>query len=266
VRGLFCWLLARGPAKGGGSFRDRSARIRLGSAENVAAEYGRVGALDGRNERFPPGVDVAAAIAAGDERMQHSYEDFRRARIAYALGLVVISAGLGFLGGRFSALLVPVASHSLETALGRVAPEAPRDDNQSQQQVAKREPPETAGHHHKDSSANSQSSLEQPGLIGGAPEPSEGGAREARNVPSEPEQADNDVVLGATVINSGSALPDTKSERNRAGTRREQSDAENARDDAGSTECARRYASFRESDGTYQPYNSPQRRPCPLLR
>jgi hypothetical protein len=176
--------------------------------------------------------------------MPYSYEDLRRARLVYVLGLVVISGGLGFLGGRFSALWVPVGTHSLGTALGRVASEASRDGDQSQSRVAQRGPPEAASHN-KDPGQNSQSSMEQPGLIDGTPGPSQSRVREARNVPPTPEQADSDVVLGATVINSGSARPDTDPEKDRAGNASKQLDAANARNNAGNTECARRYASAR---------------------
>jgi hypothetical protein len=105
--------------------------------------------------------------------------------------------------------------------------------------------------------------LEQPGLIDGTLGPGQSRVRETRNVPA---QTDSDVVLGATVINSGSARPATNAEKDRAGNGPKQLDAANERNNGGIMECARRYASFRESDGTYQPYNSSQRRPCPLLR
>jgi hypothetical protein len=36
--------------------------------------------------------------------------------------------------------------------------------------------------------------------------------------------------------------------------------------DSAVAQCERRYSSFRRSDGTYQPYGSGTRRPCPLLR
>lgn len=36
--------------------------------------------------------------------------------------------------------------------------------------------------------------------------------------------------------------------------------------DSAVAQCERRYSSFRRSDGTYQPFGSGTRRPCPLLR
>lgn len=75
------------------------------------------------------------------------------------------------------------------------------------------------------------------------------------------ERPDGASRFGATVVNAGSGTPGGDL-LERAAPAQERSDTAKW----STFECARRYASFRESDGTYQPYGSSQRRLCHLFR
>lgn len=200
-----------------------------------------------------------------------TYEDVRRARVACLAGIVVISVAAGFLGGRVSAWLIPPGgSPSLSTSLGQVAPEPPtqqavqstqdRKDDKSAE-TAPRETATRADDALQTGPAESAKGDDGPRTAGQEPPD---GAQRVESADQSADRSEERRVYGATVVNAGSTRAGSALREDRAASKpmQERSDAAGG----SATECARRYASFRESDGTYQPYGSSQRRRCPLLR
>jgi hypothetical protein len=186
-----------------------------------------------------------------------TYQDARRARIVCLTGIVIISVGLGFLGGRVSAWLVPIGGSSLSTSLGQVAAAPPRQHPaQSTEERKENKPAERAVRADDAAQAAPDKRPNEPdgtASAGGAPQDrAQGMGTEERR------------VFGATVVNAGAASPGAELRKDRAAPGQSQKRSDTA--ERSTSECARRYASFRESDGTYQPYDSSERRPCPLLR
>ncbi|MFM9849387.1 MAG: BA14K family protein [Hyphomicrobiaceae bacterium] len=181
----------------------------------------------------------------------------RRARIVSLTGVVIISVGLGFLGGRVSAWLVPIGGNSLSTSLGHVTAEPlGRRPFQSTEERKENKPAETAVR----ASSTTQAALEKRAnehdgtASAGEKSPDHAQGLETAERPEERR------VFGATVVNAGSASPGRELREDRAAPGQERADTA----ERSTIECARRYASFRESDGTYQPFGSSQRRRCPL--
>jgi hypothetical protein len=194
-----------------------------------------------------------------------TYEDVRRARVACLTGIVIISVGAGFLGGRISAWLIPPGgSPSLSTSLGQVAPEPPA--RQAAQSTQERKDDKSAEAAPRADDAPQTGPAESAKVDAGPRISGQEPPNAAQRVESAEQSADRSEerrVYGATVVNAGSTRAGRAWQEDSATSKsiQERSDA------SGSiTECARRYASFRESDGTYQPYGSSQRRRCPLLR
>ena len=80
-----------------------------------------------RNE--PLWLTLTGGVVLRPVKQMHdsTFEDVRRIRIVCLAGIVIVSVGLGFLGGRFSAWLIPVGgTSSLSTSLGQVAADSPR--------------------------------------------------------------------------------------------------------------------------------------------
>lgn len=150
---------------------------------------------------------------------------------------------------------------SLTTSLGQVASEALRSPTQSHEERPKSQTPKTSVPSGEIPIQNAELNLVRVDPIDGDAK-SRGLPDDAQPMSDTDKPSKGNVVLGATVINAGSARPTFDLEKGPAATNHEFSGAATA----SNGECARRYASFRESDGTYQPHNSIQRRRCPLLR
>ena len=199
----------------------------------------------------------------------------QRIRTLCLAGIVAVSLCAGVLVGRYSAAVFPVssvASVHVEAKPQPVQQAKSPPAGSLAEHLSKSQGAVAAGPDKSESNRQNTSDGEKanatPNLDASAQKQSaafEGVRREERTV--EPE---DNKVGGATILNPG-ADPRTR-------------DAGKAPVTVGSTdvpetqprlsgdaspqnsECARRYASFRESDGTYQPYGSSQRRVCPLLR
>ena len=186
--------------------------------------------------------------------MDSPYKDVRRARVVCLTGIVIISVGLGFVGGRVSAWLIPIGGNSsLSTSLGQVAADPPRRHPVQSDEGRK-------------ANKSTETVVRADDAIQVAPEKSSNEHDGTARAEETPDRAQGSKIaewpeerrlFGATVVNAGSEL-----QKDRAASGQERSDTA----DSSTAACARRYASFRESDGTYQPYDSSQRRRCPLLR
>jgi len=186
-----------------------------------------------------------------------------------ALGVVVISASFGFMGGRLSARLVPVDSQPYtavrETQLPAREITLPDNSSLGSHPAAVEMPAESSP-----GKKGPQSTVSAPqGAQVSASDAKETGGRnqeaQPEAVPGVAERADMDRIRGATVINAGSA--EAGSGEGRDGQLKPGNAEATDSPAAGILEkCARRYSSFRRNDGTYQPHNGGPRKPCPLLR
>ena len=200
----------------------------------------------------------------------------QRIRTLCLAGIVAVSLCAGVLIGRYSAAVFPVSSvasvpveakpQPVQQAKSPPAGSLAEHLSKSQGAVAAgSDKPES----NRQTTTDGQTTSATPKPDASAQKQSaavEDVRREERTV----EPLEDNKIGGATILNPG-ANPRTR-------------DAGKASMTVGSTdvpetqptlsgdaspqnsECARRYASFRESDGTYQPYGSSQRRVCPLLR
>jgi hypothetical protein len=195
----------------------------------------------------------------------------RRARAFCLAGIVAVSACAGVLIGRYSAVIFPISS--VANAPGEAQPQPSQQAtsqpagslaehlNRKSQEVvaADKDKPESNGQKASDSPKADDSTQKQSAAVENV--------EKDRPAAEQPEESK---VGGATILNPGA-------DQRTRDARRVMDDA--SRNDVPETqpklsgetspqnsECARRYASFRESDGTYQPYGSSQRKVCPLLR
>jgi hypothetical protein len=192
----------------------------------------------------------------------------RRVRIVAATALLAAGWATGFFAGRMSAWLFPVAPNGTTVekvaAHGRAVPGRPpqaaagrdRKADRSGQPEPRSAPVETK-----------QPSTAAPSLAAqDAAAPPGGRQGEAAPPAEEAGPQAEDAGPAATLIN-----PDWA--KARPAPRRRQAEAEAGSDrnaarnaDRAVAECERRYASFRRSDGTYQPYGDRPRELCPMLR
>jgi hypothetical protein len=211
--------------------------------------------------------------------LETPYEQ-RRARAFCLAGLVAVSVCAGVLVGRYSAVVFPISSVASVPAESKPQP---ADHAASQQPVGslaehlnlKSRLASDPGKNQADSdrrkaSESRQSSAQQPADSQKADQPTQKQSAAVENIErhGQPaEEPEESKVGGATILNpdTGERARDatTMPDRNRALEERPRTSGDAT---PLNSECARRYASFRESDGTYQPYGSAPRKVCPLLR
>lgn len=202
----------------------------------------------------------------------------RTRRIVAALVLVAAGWATGFFAGRMSAWVFPVTetdTGTLPTALDktpqRFAPNpppsaeptpAPRVEEKQAIVAKQSEPP----------AAPVPSAQPQPGLnvlnsnTSRQPNPQAGGDKRIAVAPDEGDRVEapqNDARVAETTTERG---PDQRANRPDEERRANAKDDGHAFDAASVAECESRYASFRRSDGTYQPFGRSSRQVCPLLR
>jgi hypothetical protein len=196
-------------------------------------------------------------------------------RTLAVLVLVMSGWGVGFLAGRMSAWLFPVdgpRSASVQTVSpsgpgapvarppsaapavdGKVkvtpaqpatSPDAPAARKSLSPQMQAAVPPKTVD------SANASTSVP-------LPSPDSAQQKEVREPDAQPERR------GVLLVQPEWTSADPQVRRSgRSGS----DEGAGEVDEAALQECERRYASFRRSDGTYQPYNRNFRERCPFLR
>ena len=157
-------------------------------------------------------------------------------RVIAAIALVTAAAALGFISGRMSAWLVPVAQTETAVVIREVARAAP---------------------------VQLQSQPDPPVASRQEPDPFHDSVAHANLAPNEVTPPENDNAgPNVTVINRGweyaqpaasQAAPEAKVEVE-------------AFDRHAVGKCERRFNSFRVKDGTYQPYGRGSRELCPFLR
>lgn len=206
----------------------------------------------------------------------------QRARTLCLTGIVAVSLCAGALIGRYSAVVFPIlsvagvpaesrpqpAQHAATRSFGSLAehlnPKSPEGA------VAGEDRPNNA---HQNTTVHETGSTHQKADGPKTEAPTHKQSAAAENVETggqTTEQPEESKIGGATILNpeanqrarDARKMPESMSRSDTAETQPKLSgDASPA-----NSECARRYASFRESDGTYQPYGSGQRKTCPLLR
>ncbi len=217
--------------------------------------------------------------------MDNTPYEQQRARASCLAGIVAVSLCAGAIVGRYSAVVFPVSSvgsvsaeskphPAQQTASQPVGSLAEHLNLKSQDVVAGKDKPDTSGQKANGASKpeDSQKAVQQTTDSPKPNEPARTQSAAVENVPSEPavEQPEENKVGGATVLNPGAnqrtrdtrKAPESVSRNDVSETQPSLSGNASPQN----AECARRYASFRESDGTYQPYGSAQRKVCPLLR
>jgi hypothetical protein len=186
-----------------------------------------------------------------------------------ALSLAAACASVGFMGGWFAARLAPAEPAVAVSDAGTVA----------RTNRATGEPINTTGAHSSSQTTTTTAQEEKAGATPGDVSQDQTQATADQNGSSVPR-----TVAGATIINAGAAEgkaaardasqnpPSTKSARPEGSTEADldqpdrQTASERIADESLIARCARRYASFRASDGTYQPYDGGPRKLCALLR
>lgn len=213
---------------------------------------------------------------AADGFSWYTTDDAMRARRVVA-ALVLVAAGwtTGFFAGRMSAWVFPVTEPDtpaltavLDKTPQRFAPNplpnaepppAPRVE-EKQAMVAKQpEPPAAPEQPQPDVTVLNKNAAQQPS-------PQTGDDRRTTVTPDEGDRVEaprNDARVAET--NTGRA-PDRRTTRPDDQRRVSAMDDSQAFDAASVAECESRYASFRRSDGTYQPFGRSTRQVCPLLR
>lgn len=210
-------------------------------------------------------------------------------RIIGAVALLCAGWAVGFFSGRMSAWLFPVTDTQIVVMQKAPEPAAPaptaaeKGSPAPEAAAATPAPAQPAGPPEASSTvaareeATAPSSPTPPAAKDGGERP----AQPAESVAPTAGQADT-AQTKITVINpdAGKRAPPTAREPVRSREDREHLTREPASqpddyapaygyrspDQASIAACERRYSSFRRSDGTYQPYNSPTRELCPLLR
>jgi hypothetical protein len=222
-------------------------------------------------------------------------------RAVGALALLLAGWGMGFVSGRLSAWVFPLEATSngarptaptpqTPPAQANKAPTMAQTDKQADKQstaaadgvhdkTAPPHPPPSA--RPSDDAGSRRATAETGGKPAPAPATTDGVVREwdsADTTPSEPPAQDDGRKdrAGAFPPNAEGYRPAAGRIINPDGMRAGQDvrgTAQAAEPEAGShgsearmAECERRYASFRRSDGTYQPYGRSSRAICPLLR
>ena len=193
-------------------------------------------------------------------------------RVAAAIVLVMAGWATGFFVGRMSAWVFPVTktdTAALDKSPPRVPvvaqtnaepPSPPRVD---EKQVAEPASPPTLAL----SPGGSQADRSESNDLAHAPD--RGSQDDKLNqIPVDegdtfeaPKQNAGNAERGSATTNS-----DWKQERSNVRRRERGLERHSAYDEGGFAECERRYASFRRSDGTYQPYGRISREVCPFLR
>ncbi len=202
----------------------------------------------------------------------------RARRVVAALVLVAAGWATGFFAGRMSAWVFPVTepdTASVTAAVDKIPqrfapnplpnaepPPAPRVE-EKQTVVAKQpEPP----------AAPAPPEQPQPSLnvlnsnASQQANPQAGGDKRIAVPPDEGDRAEapqNDARAAET---NTERAPDRRANRPDDQRRVSAMDDDHAFDAASVAECESRYASFRRSDGTYQPFGRSTRQMCPLLR
>lgn len=216
--------------------------------------------------------------------MHNTPYEQRRARALCLAGIVAVSACAGVLIGRYSTVVFPLSSGASiaaepkpqpaqQTAIQPARSLAEQLDQRSQDiaTAAGKEKIEANIRPASDIQKAGNTPKTDGGQTANGPAPRQSAAVESLQK-SEPaiEPPEDSKIGGATVLNPG-AKQQTR-DGGKAADAVSQSDTPDAQARVSgdgspqSSECARRYASFRESDGTYQPYGSSQRKVCPLLR
>jgi hypothetical protein len=215
--------------------------------------------------------------------MHNTPYEQRRVRALCLAGIVAVSACAGVLIGRYSTVVFPLSSGASVAAQSKPQPArqtATQPARSLAEQLNQRSQEIAAAGKEKINDNNQPASDGQKasgapktdhGQTADSPAPRQSAAVESlQKSESAVEPPEDNKIGGATVLNPGAKqqtrdarkVPDTVSQSDTP-------DAQTRVSGEGSpqiSECARRYASFRESDGTYQPYGSSQRRVCPLLR
>ena len=210
---------------------------------------------------------------AADGFSWHTINDAMRARrVAAALVLVAAGWATGFFAGRMSAWVFPVTAPdtapltaALDKTPQRFAPNPPANAEpraEEKQAIAARPPEPPAAPPPQPQPGvtilNSNAS-QQPGLQAG-------GDRRIAVTPNEGDRVE------APPNDARVAEMNTERAADRRASRPDDERRVNAMDDghafdaASVAECKSRYASFRRSDGTYQPFGRSSRQVCPFLR
>lgn len=210
---------------------------------------------------------------AADGFSWHTINDAMRARrVAAALVLVAAGWATGFFAGRMSAWVFPVTAPdtapltaALDKTPQRFAPNPPANAEphaEEKQAIAARPPEPPAAPPPQPQPGvtilNSNAS-QQPGLQAG-------GDRRIAVTPNEGDRVE------APPNDARVAEMNTERAADRRASRPDDERRVNAMDDghafdaASVAECESRYASFRRSDGTYQPFGRNSRQVCPFLR
>lgn len=210
---------------------------------------------------------------AADGFSWHTINDAMRARrVAAALVLVAAGWATGFFAGRMSAWVFPVTAPdtapltaALDKTPQRFAPNPPANAEpraEEKQAIAARPPEPPAAPPPQPQPGvtilNSNAS-QQPGLQAGGD----------RRIAVTPDEGDR---VEAPPNDARVAEMNTERAADRRASRPDDERRVNAMDDghafdaASVAECESRYASFRRSDGTYQPFGRSSRQVCPFLR
>ena len=210
---------------------------------------------------------------AADGFSWHTINDAMRARrVAAALVLIAAGWATGFFAGRMSAWVFPVTAPdtapltaALDKTPQRFAPNPPANAEpraEEKQAIAARPPEPPAAPPPQPQPGvtilNSNAS-QQPGLQAG-------GDRRIWVTPNEGDRVE------APPNDARVAEMNTERAADRRASRPDDERRVNAMDDghafdaASVAECESRYASFRRSDGTYQPFGRSSRQVCPFLR
>lgn len=213
--------------------------------------------------------------------MHNTPYEQRRARALCLAGIVAVSACAGVLVGRYSTVVFPLSSGvsiaaepkpkpAQQTAIQPARSLAEQLNQRSQEiTAAGKEKINDDSRPANDGQKASGAPKTDDGQTTDSPAPKQSAAVESlQKGEMATEPTEDNKVGGATVLNPG-ANRQTPDPRNAPNTVSDTPDAQTRVSGGGSpqiSECARRYASFRESDGTYQPYGSSQRKVCPLLR
>ena len=211
----------------------------------------------------------------------------QRMRIVGAVALLCAGWAVGFFSGRMSAWLFPVAD--LQAVVMQKAPEPTPPLRAAEKSPAPAVAAiETAPPVPTDSETQSTAAALKTPLAQSSPAKSGGDGVGARPVGDEPAtravQPEDAAQHKVTVLNPDAAkakpapvakepTPSPKDRQPAARDPAAQVDdlsrptyGYQSTGQAAIMECERRYNSFRRGDGTYQPYNSPTRELCPLLR
>jgi hypothetical protein len=214
---------------------------------------------------------------AADGFSWHTINDAMRARrVAAALVLVAAGWATGFFAGRMSAWVFPVTAPdtapltaALDKTPQRFAPnppanaEPPPEPRAEEKQAIAARPPELPAalppQPQPGVTILNSNASQQPGLQAGGD----------RRIADNPDEGDR---VEAPPNDARVAEMNTERAADRRASRPDDERRVNAMDDghafdaASVAECESRYASFRRSDGTYQPFGRNSRQVCPFLR